>query len=106
MTPQVQLELIMSRLDAARRGIVLFHDSRPSTAAMMPAFLHELKARNYRVAHIVPGPNAPELDDAPPNWTSETEVIVGRVLPNLLSQTKTDAARRKSRRSDESEPPE
>jgi peptidoglycan/xylan/chitin deacetylase (PgdA/CDA1 family) len=96
MTPEAELKLIMSRLDAAGRGIVLFHDSRPSTAAMMPDFLRELKARNYRVVHIVPGAEAPELEHAPPNWTSETEATVGRVISKLLSHAKIESARHKS----------
>ena len=97
MTPDAELTLIMSRLDAIGRGIILFHDSRPSTAAMMPDFLRKLKARNYRVVHIVPGPDAPELEDAKPGWTSETETTVGRVLSKLLSRAKIDAARRQSK---------
>jgi peptidoglycan-N-acetylglucosamine deacetylase len=86
MTPEAELTLIMSRLDEAKRGIVLFHDTRPSTAAMMPAFLRELKARNYRVVHIVPGTESPELEQAPANWTSETEATVNRVLSKLLAR--------------------
>jgi peptidoglycan/xylan/chitin deacetylase (PgdA/CDA1 family) len=106
MTPEAELELVMSRLNAAGRGIILFHDSRPSTAAMMPAFLRELKAHNYRVVHVVPGPDAPELEHAPPNWTSETEATVGRVMSKLLSHAKIDAARRKSQRIDAAKPHE
>ncbi len=86
MTPEAELALIMSRLEEAKRGIVLFHDTRPSTAAMMPAFLRELKARNYRVVHIVPGTQTPELEQAPATWTSETEATVNRVLSKLLAR--------------------
>jgi peptidoglycan/xylan/chitin deacetylase (PgdA/CDA1 family) len=98
MSPEAELQLIMSRLDAAGRGIILFHDSRPSTAAMMPDFLRELKAHNYRVVHIVPGAETPELEHAPPNWASETEATVGRVMSKLLSHAKIESARRKSQR--------
>jgi peptidoglycan/xylan/chitin deacetylase (PgdA/CDA1 family) len=96
MTPEAELKLIMSRLDDAKRGIILFHDSRPSTAAMMPDFLRELKARNYRVVHIAPGETAPELEEAKPGWTSETEATVGRVMSKLLSRSKVEPARQKS----------
>lgn len=96
MTPDAELKLIMSRLDEAKRGIILFHDSRASTAAMLPDFLRELKARNYRVVHIEPGETAPELEDAKPGWTSETEATVGRVLSKLLSRAKVELTRRKS----------
>ncbi|MBV8850274.1 MAG: polysaccharide deacetylase family protein [Methylobacteriaceae bacterium] len=96
MTPEAELKLIMSRLDEAKRGIILFHDSRPSTAAMLPDFLRELKTRNYRIVHIEPAENAPDLEDAKPGWKSETEAIVERVLSKLSSQAKAARARQKS----------
>jgi peptidoglycan-N-acetylglucosamine deacetylase len=43
----------MERLDANRGGIVLFHDTKRQTAAMLPAFLRNLKASGYRVVHVV-----------------------------------------------------
>jgi peptidoglycan/xylan/chitin deacetylase (PgdA/CDA1 family) len=54
MTPQQQLELITGRLKAAGRGIILFHDTKAQTAAMMPDFLRYLRENRYRVVHIVP----------------------------------------------------
>jgi peptidoglycan/xylan/chitin deacetylase (PgdA/CDA1 family) len=56
MTPATELALVMSRLAAAGGGIVLFHDTKAQTAAMLPAFLRELKRRGYRVVHVVPAP--------------------------------------------------
>ncbi len=53
MTPQQELRLVMERLDANRGGIVLFHDTKRQTAAMLPAFLRNLKAAGYRVVHVV-----------------------------------------------------
>jgi peptidoglycan/xylan/chitin deacetylase (PgdA/CDA1 family) len=53
MSPSQELQLIMSRLAATRGGIVLFHDTKAQTAAMLPAFLRELKRRGYRVVHVV-----------------------------------------------------
>src|SRR5262245_43895239 len=35
-------------------GIVLFHDTRVQTAAMLAAFLRALKSRGYRLVHVVP----------------------------------------------------
>jgi hypothetical protein len=49
----------------------------------------------YNVIHIEPGETAPELEDAKPGWTSETEATVGRVMSKLLSRPKFDSARRK-----------
>lgn len=56
MTPGAQLNLILSRLDRRGRGILLFHDTKKQTAAMLPAFLRALKARGYRIVALVPGP--------------------------------------------------
>jgi peptidoglycan/xylan/chitin deacetylase (PgdA/CDA1 family) len=53
MTPQAQLALLMDRLQAAGGGIILMHDTRAQTAAMLPAFLRALKTRGYRVVHVV-----------------------------------------------------
>jgi peptidoglycan/xylan/chitin deacetylase (PgdA/CDA1 family) len=54
MTPAAELRLVMSRLDTAGGGIVLFHDTKTQTAAMLPAFLRELKRKGYRVVHVIP----------------------------------------------------
>jgi peptidoglycan/xylan/chitin deacetylase (PgdA/CDA1 family) len=54
MTPQEQLKLLTGRLSAAGRGIILLHDPKAQTAAMLPAFLRYLRENNYRVVHIVP----------------------------------------------------
>jgi peptidoglycan/xylan/chitin deacetylase (PgdA/CDA1 family) len=61
MSPSQELALVLQRLAAAGRGIVLFHDTKSQTAAMLPAFLRALKARGYRVVHVVPAgaPTAP-----------------------------------------------
>jgi peptidoglycan/xylan/chitin deacetylase (PgdA/CDA1 family) len=49
-----QLRLVMGRLRRQRRGIILFHDVRPQTAAMLPAFLARLRDEGFRVVHAVP----------------------------------------------------
>ncbi len=54
MTPDQELGLITSRLNAARRGIILFHDIKAQTAAMLPSFLHFLKDNGYHVVQVVP----------------------------------------------------
>jgi peptidoglycan/xylan/chitin deacetylase (PgdA/CDA1 family) len=54
MTPQEELKLLTGRLDAAGRGIILLHDPKAQTAAMLPAFLRYLRDHNYRIVHIVP----------------------------------------------------
>jgi peptidoglycan/xylan/chitin deacetylase (PgdA/CDA1 family) len=53
MTPDQERELLLQRLEAAKGGIVLLHDTKAQTAAMLPGLLRELKRRDYRVVHIV-----------------------------------------------------
>jgi peptidoglycan-N-acetylglucosamine deacetylase len=53
MTPERELRLVMARLDANHGGIVLLHDTKRRTAAMLPALLHNLKAGGYRVVHVI-----------------------------------------------------
>ncbi|MDI4666141.1 polysaccharide deacetylase family protein [Xanthobacter autotrophicus] len=54
MTPEAELDLVLKRLDAAGGGIVLFHDTKSYTAAMIPGFLRALAERGYKVVHVVP----------------------------------------------------
>jgi peptidoglycan/xylan/chitin deacetylase (PgdA/CDA1 family) len=54
MTPKQELKLIIDRLKIARKGIILFHDPKAQTAAMLPAFLRYLRDNDYRVVHLVP----------------------------------------------------
>src|SRR6202034_4243082 len=58
MTPQQELKLIIERLKAARKRIILFHDPKIHTAAMLPAFLRYLRDNDYHVVHLVPAPPA------------------------------------------------
>jgi peptidoglycan/xylan/chitin deacetylase (PgdA/CDA1 family) len=80
MTPQAELELVMGRLEKDRKGIILFHDPRPSTAKMMPEFLRELKKRGYKVVHMIAGAGPTPIEQAPPGWTSTTEAIIAKTL--------------------------
>src|SRR3954451_6051161 len=54
MTPKQQLKLLTDRLRLAGRGIILLHDPKAQTAAMLPDFLRYLKDNQYRVVHLVP----------------------------------------------------
>ncbi len=84
MTPEAELKLVMSRLEKnGHRGMLLMHDNHPWTAEMMPMLLKELKAKGYRVVHMVAGPwNGPTVP-APPGWVSETERVIGALTPRL-----------------------
>ncbi|HEY7997876.1 MAG TPA: polysaccharide deacetylase family protein, partial [Pseudolabrys sp.] len=57
MSPQQELRLILARIDRVGSGIVLFHDTKSQTAAMLPTFLRELKRRGYHIVHVVPARN-------------------------------------------------
>ncbi len=56
MTPNQQLKVLVDRLKEARKGIILLHDPRAQTAAMLPAFLRYLRDNHYRVVHLEPAP--------------------------------------------------
>jgi peptidoglycan-N-acetylglucosamine deacetylase len=58
MTPEQELALVLGRIEANHGGIVLFHDTKRQTAAMLPAFLRALRTRGYAVVHIVPAAGA------------------------------------------------
>ena len=65
MTPKQQLKLLIDRLKLARKGIILLHDPRAQTAAMLPDFLRYLKDNRYRVVHLVPAAPDKKPDQAP-----------------------------------------
>ena len=45
---------IINQLTAQRKGIILFHDIQPATAGALSGLLTDLKARGFRVVHMVP----------------------------------------------------
>jgi peptidoglycan/xylan/chitin deacetylase (PgdA/CDA1 family) len=54
MAPEQELKLLTDRLKVAGKGIILLHDPKAQTAAMLPAFLRYLRENNYHVVHVVP----------------------------------------------------
>jgi peptidoglycan/xylan/chitin deacetylase (PgdA/CDA1 family) len=64
MTPQQELKLLTERLNAAKKGIILLHDPKAQTAAMLPAFLRYLRDNHYRVVHLVPASPVKPVDSA------------------------------------------
>jgi peptidoglycan/xylan/chitin deacetylase (PgdA/CDA1 family) len=65
MTPKQELKLITARLKTARKGIILFHDPKAHTAAMLPAFLRYLRDNHYRVVNVVPAAAGVYFDGVP-----------------------------------------
>jgi peptidoglycan/xylan/chitin deacetylase (PgdA/CDA1 family) len=73
-------DLAMSRLEAKGKGILLLHDIQARTVAALPKILQALKARGYRIVHVVPAtPERPKTPTDPQQWqlhpTSETVAI-------------------------------
>src|SRR5450631_1813816 len=52
MSPDQELRLILERVEETRGGIVLFHDTKAQTAAMIPPFLRALKARGFSIVGV------------------------------------------------------
>ncbi|MCB1540134.1 MAG: polysaccharide deacetylase family protein [Rhodoblastus sp.] len=79
--PEAQLELVTRRLAANRGGVLLLHDIRAQTVAMLPMLLRRLKREGYKIVHIRPGMNKPALKQPPPDWKSETGDFLARYMP-------------------------
>jgi peptidoglycan/xylan/chitin deacetylase (PgdA/CDA1 family) len=65
MTPSHELKLLTDRLKAAGKGIILLHDPKAQTAAMLPAFLRYLRDNHYRVVHLVAAAPGVDFDGVP-----------------------------------------
>jgi peptidoglycan/xylan/chitin deacetylase (PgdA/CDA1 family) len=65
MTPKRELKLLIDRLRVARKGIILLHDPKAQTVAMLPAFLRYLRDNDYHVVHLVPAAPGDDFDGAP-----------------------------------------
>ncbi|HKU06689.1 MAG TPA: polysaccharide deacetylase family protein [Bradyrhizobium sp.] len=62
-------DLAMQRLAANGKGILLLHDIQPRTVAALPKILQDLKARGYRIVHVVPAtPENPATPTDPQQW--------------------------------------
>jgi peptidoglycan/xylan/chitin deacetylase (PgdA/CDA1 family) len=64
-TPKHELQLLIERLKAARKGIIVLHDPQARTAAMLPAFLRYLRDNHYHVVHVEPTGPAVDFDGVP-----------------------------------------
>lgn len=82
-TPQEELKVVMRRLNRLDKGVLLLHDTHQWTADMVPMLLRELKAKGYRVVHMVPGPGHAATVPAPKGWFSETDRVINALKPRL-----------------------
>lgn len=74
-------DLAIKRLEDKGRGILLLHDIQARTVAALPRILDELKARGYRIVHVVPATaEQPATPTEPVQWQlhppSETVAIL------------------------------
>jgi peptidoglycan-N-acetylglucosamine deacetylase len=62
-------DLAIKRLEEKGKGILLLHDIQARTVAALPRILNELKARGYRIVHVVPAtPQNPATPTEPQEW--------------------------------------
>jgi peptidoglycan/xylan/chitin deacetylase (PgdA/CDA1 family) len=62
-------DLAIKRLEDKGKGILLLHDIQARTVAALPKILHELKARGFRIVHVVPAtPQNPATPTEPQDW--------------------------------------
>ena len=59
----------VNRIEARGRGILLLHDIKPATALALPDILRELKARGFKIVHVVPATlDRPKTVTEPQQW--------------------------------------
>jgi peptidoglycan-N-acetylglucosamine deacetylase len=73
-------DIAIKRLEDKGKGILLLHDIQARTVAALPRILLELKARGYRIVHVVPATSErPATPTEPVQWQlhppSETVAI-------------------------------
>jgi peptidoglycan/xylan/chitin deacetylase (PgdA/CDA1 family) len=62
-------DFAIKRLEARGKGILLLHDIHARTVAALPRILQEMKARGYRIVHVVPAtPQQPATPTGPEQW--------------------------------------
>jgi peptidoglycan/xylan/chitin deacetylase (PgdA/CDA1 family) len=62
-------DLAMQRLTARGKGVLLLHDIQPRTVAALPKILGDLKARGFRIVHVVPATaENPATPTEPQQW--------------------------------------
>jgi peptidoglycan/xylan/chitin deacetylase (PgdA/CDA1 family) len=59
--PKDIIQRSISRLETRGRGVLLLHDIHKKTVLALPGLLAELKAKGFKVVHVVPGSGDPAL---------------------------------------------
>ncbi|MGY8685067.1 polysaccharide deacetylase family protein [Bradyrhizobium sp. UFLA05-153] len=69
VSPERVYQLAIQRLEAKGKGILLLHDIQPRTVAALPKIIRDLKARGYRIVHVVPATaDRPATPTEPVEW--------------------------------------
>jgi len=75
----------ISRLEARGKGILLLHDIQPATALALPEILKELKARGFKIVHVVPAtPDRPKTVTEPELWAVRHTTPEQKIWPRTL----------------------
>jgi peptidoglycan/xylan/chitin deacetylase (PgdA/CDA1 family) len=69
VSPARVAKLALSRLEAKGKGVLLLHDIHARTVAALPTILRDLKARGFRIVHVVwATPDRPKTPTEPNEW--------------------------------------
>lgn len=89
-------QLAIQRLEAKGKGILLLHDIQARTVAALPKIIRDLKARGYRIVHVVPATaERPATPTMTVEWllhppTETTPIARWPRVPNFVfTQTRT-----------------
>ncbi|MHC2235197.1 peptidoglycan/xylan/chitin deacetylase (PgdA/CDA1 family) [Bradyrhizobium diazoefficiens] len=89
-------QLAIQRLEAKGKGILLLHDIQARTVAALPKIIRDLKARGYRIVHVVPATaDRPATPTTPVEWllhppTETVPIARWPAVPNFVfTQTQT-----------------
>jgi hypothetical protein len=64
-------DLAMKRMEAAGKGILLLHDIQARTVGALPKILHDMKARGFKIVHVVAStPDLAATPTEPEQWQS------------------------------------
>jgi peptidoglycan/xylan/chitin deacetylase (PgdA/CDA1 family) len=83
---QVMIRTVLSQLASRRKGILLFHDIQPATAAGLRTLLGELKSRGFKVVHLVPKVPLVTLAEYDARITGEARRRAQVIARNPLAQ--------------------
>ena len=87
MSPDHERQRVVALLEKRphHNGIILFHDTKASTAEMLPALLAELRAKGYHVVQVVYAKDAPRpVLTAPLQSEPETHRIIAHLRTPIV----------------------